>query len=153
LTITRENPNIPFPGQIHVLALSARDMAGYFLGNIEVQITGEESSTLKLSLKDVSPYRARDVLAALMDEYNKASVEEKNLTFKNTIDLINQRVEMIELELSEAERDVESYKQRYQTVELSAEGSMLMNELSVYNKELATADFQLIILDSIEMFL
>ncbi|MFZ2901254.1 MAG: polysaccharide biosynthesis tyrosine autokinase [Saprospiraceae bacterium] len=154
LNLARNNGGIGMEGgEFFVLALSAYDMAWYFLENLKVEINGEESSTLSLTLKDVSPQRARDVLAGLIEEYNKKSVEDKNKAFENTIDLINERIELIAEELSEAERAVESYKSSNQLVELSSEGSLLMTELVSYNREAASTGVQLEILNSIQQFL
>lgn len=154
LTLARNNSGVAMEGgQFYVLALSPNDMAWYFIESLKVEINGEESSTLSLTLKDVSPVRARDVLAGLIDEYNQKSVEDKNKAFENTIDLINERIQLIAEELSEAELDVEAYKRSNQLVELSSEGSLLMNELVTYNREAANQGVQLEILNSIQEFL
>jgi tyrosine-protein kinase Etk/Wzc len=120
---------------------------------LSVEVVGKNSSILALSFRDDSPERARDVLAELISVYNEKSVEVKNSVFENTIDLINERIQLIGEELSDAEQDVEAYKRRFNMLELSSEGSMLMNEVATYNKEISGTRIQMEILNSIEDFL
>lgn len=139
--------------KIGVQALPVGAMIGYLQGKIQVSLADEKSSMLHLSMKDVSPQRISDVLTTLVEVYNETSIEQKNVVFKNTIDLINNRIDMIIEELTAAEQDVENYKQRFSMTELSAEGTLLMNEVSSYSKEIASRQLQLEIMNSIEDFL
>ncbi|MCB9302676.1 MAG: polysaccharide biosynthesis tyrosine autokinase [Lewinellaceae bacterium] len=140
-------------GKIGVLVLPVEAMVGDLQGKINVSLADEKSSMLHLSMKDVSPQRINDVLTELVEVYNQNSIEQKNLVFKNTIDLINNRIDMIIEELTSAEKDVEDYKQRFSMTELSSEGTLLMSEMSSYNKEIADKKLQLEIMNSIEEFL
>lgn len=129
------------------------DMARAIGGALKVEIMGEQSSTLHLSIKDKSPDRARDILAGVMEEYNKNSVAIKNKAFENTINMVNERIKLISQNLNEAEQSVEVYKRNYNMMNLSAEGTQLLNDLAAYNKEITSSDVQMEILNSIEDFL
>jgi capsular exopolysaccharide synthesis family protein len=120
---------------------------------LSIDLLGAESSILSLSFQDVARDRAQDVLLKLIEIYNEQTIESENQVFRNTIGLIEERLDLLNDELSETEQDVQHYKQRYSMTELSAEGSMLMTELEAYNKELSTSEVQLSILESIEDFL
>ena len=120
---------------------------------LEIILVGDESSILQLSFQDYSRERASDILEEVIDVYNTRSIDTRNEVFRNTIDLINERIRLINSELTEAEVDVETYKSQNSMVELSSEGSMLMEELSEYNRDITEADIQLTILQSIEDFL
>jgi tyrosine-protein kinase Etk/Wzc len=136
-----------------IIIQSVRTRALELLDVLEIALVGKESSTLSLTIKDTSPERAHDILTELVITYNNSNIEEKNQVYKNSIDLINGRIEMIATELSDTEADVEAYKSRFSMTELSAEGSILMNEIAVNNKELSEKNVQLEILSSIEDFL
>ncbi len=152
LTISRKR-SIKMHSPMYIRIQSVRGRALELLDALEITLVGKESSTISLTIKDTSPERARDILTELVVTYNNSTIEEKNQVYKNSIDLINGRIEMIASELSEAESDVEAYKSRFSMTELSAEGSILMNEIAVNNKELSEKDIQLEILNSIEEFL
>ncbi|NBC07475.1 MAG: hypothetical protein GVY26_09810 [Bacteroidetes bacterium] len=151
LTITsNSNVEIDSPINISIMPLQATaEMLSWSVGIAKVG----ESSILELSIEDVSPERARDVLRELIKAYNNSSVEEKNHVFENTIDLVNERIDMLANELSLAESRVENYKQRYSVMELSAEGDMIMDEMSAYSEKISESEVQLQILNSIEQFL
>jgi tyrosine-protein kinase Etk/Wzc len=147
----RESSHIP--GQIGIQVLSTGQMAGMLKDKLDIRMSNEKASLVEIAMKDVAPERIHDVLTAIVREYNQNSVDKKNQVFENTIDLINTRIELIIDELSAAEQDVENYKQRFSMTELSSEGTLLMSEVSAYNKQIASTQLQLEILNSIEDFL
>ena len=132
---------------------SMYSMAKELQSNLTVSPMGEESSVLQLSIKDVIPERAHDVLSHLIRNYNENSVQLENEVFRNTLDLINDRIVLINGELNDAEKELEYYKQSNGTVALSTEGEMLLTELTNYNEEIKQVDVRLAILESIEDFL
>ena len=140
-------------GSIEIQIVDEESMAWSLIERMEIEILGEKSSTLQLLIKDLSNQRAKDILNATMAVYNQKTVNDKNRVFQGTIDLINERVHLINKELSAAEQDVESYKSQFNVVELSAEGSLLMNEIATYDKDISETHVQLEILRTIESFL
>lgn len=144
-----EYANTPIRLDIVPVISKARSIAG----SLKVEIMGDLSSTFSLSIKDNSPERARDILTELMNEYNQNSIAMKNRAFENTINMVNERIKLISQNLSEAEQSVEAYKRNYNMMNLSAEGTQLLNDLATYNKEITGSEVQLEILNSIESFL
>lgn len=138
---------------IEIVLWPIPNLAGFLLSSLYVGPASLESSILYISLDDKSPRRAIDVLNKLMEVYNEFSLAEKNQVYLSSIDLINERVNSISDELMEAEQDVESYKRRFNMMELSSEGNMLIGEIADYNRNLAEVQLQLDILNSIEQFL
>ena len=129
------------------------DVAESLFAEIEVGILGENSSTIQISYKDVVAERTAAVLEELINRYNKKSVSEKNEIFENTIEMINERIKLINDELSSAESDVEQYKRRFNMVELSTEGTLLLNEVNAQNKEISKLEVEVDILNSVEELL
>jgi tyrosine-protein kinase Etk/Wzc len=119
----------------------------------EVEVVGEGSSVLHLSIKDVAPERAKDVLTRLIEVYNERTVKKKNSVFENSIKFIDDRVKLIAGELSETESDVQDYKRQYNVVELSTEGNKIQEDLSIFNKQISDSEVQLEILNTIQHFL
>ncbi|MCK6694462.1 MAG: polysaccharide biosynthesis tyrosine autokinase [Thermoanaerobaculia bacterium] len=144
-----EYANTPIRLDIVPVISKARSLAN----GLKVEIIGDLSSTLSLSIKDNSPERARDILTEVMNEYNQNSVAIKNKAFENTINMVNERIKLISQNLSEAEQSVEAYKRNYSMMNLSAEGTQLLNDLASYNKEITGSEVQIEILNSIEDFL
>ncbi len=152
LTLSRK------PGQyaatkIGILILSEYGTAKGYAESVKVEIMGEQSSTLKVSIKDHSAERARDIIAELLDAYNANSIAIRNKAYESTIEMVNERVQMIAQTLSEAERSLEAYRRSNEAIQLSAEGTQLLAEMSSYNKEITAGEVQLQILSYIEDFL
>lgn len=140
-------------GPVGLLISPAKEKAKELLDGLDVASMGELSSSLSLNYKDVVAIRAESVLTELITLYNQQSIDEKNMVFENSLSLLNERINLISQELAAAEQNVESYKRRFNISELSVEGSMLMKELSDYNREISGTDVQLEILNSIQDFL
>jgi len=139
--------------QIGILILSEYGTARGLADALKVEIMGEQSSTLKLSIKDNSAERAHDVIAELMEAYNANSVSIRNKAYESTIEMVNERIRMIAENLTEEERNLETYRRNNEIMNLGAEGTQLMAEMSSYNKEITTAEVQLQIMSMVEDFL
>ncbi|MBL7796302.1 MAG: polysaccharide biosynthesis tyrosine autokinase [Saprospiraceae bacterium] len=139
--------------QIGILILTEYGTARGLADALKVEIMGEQSSTLKLSIKDNSPERAHDIVSELMEAYNANSVAIRNKAHENTIEMVNERIDMIASNLSEAERSLEIYQQNNAQVSLGAEGTQLLAEMSSFNKEITATEVQIQILQTVEDFL
>ncbi|MEQ1744322.1 MAG: polysaccharide biosynthesis tyrosine autokinase [Saprospiraceae bacterium] len=139
--------------QIGILILTEYGTARGLTDALKVEIMGEQSSTLKLSIKDNSAERAHDIIAELMEAYNSNSVALRNKAHESTIEMVNERIDMIASNLSEAERNLQVYQQNNAPVAMSAEGAQLMAEMSQSNKEITATEVQLQILGTVEDFL
>ena len=95
-------------GPIGIRVLTPNVKALEFIDGLEVTAVGEQSSTLSLTIKDFVPSRAEAVLTELIKLYNQQSIDEKNKVFENSLNLLNERIDLIAQELSAAEVDVES---------------------------------------------
>jgi tyrosine-protein kinase Etk/Wzc len=147
--VNSKSTNGPLLIRLYSPLFKARELAA----TVDVASMGELSSTLKLGMRDVAPRRAEAILNELIAVYNQQSIDEKNEVFKSSLTLLNERIELITRELASAELDVEQYKQQFNLMGLSTEGTMLLQELANYNKEITGTDVQLEILNSIEDFL
>ncbi len=152
LTLSRK-PGEYANTKIGILILSEYGTAKGYAESIKVEIMGEQSSTLKVSLKDHSAERARDILTELLDAYNAHSVAIRNKAYESTIEMVNERIRMIAETLSDAERSLEAFRRTNEVIQLGAEGTQLMAEMSSYNKEITSSEVQMQILGAIEDFL
>ena len=112
-----------------------------------------KSSVIRMSYDDESPARAEALLAELIKVYNEASLKEKNQVYTNSIDLINERIDAITADLSDTEQNVQAFKQRYGSTEVSAEGTVLLKEMNASSKEVSSSQLQLRVLNYVESFL
>lgn len=112
-----------------------------------------EASILELSLNDAVPKKGEDLLNKLVEVYNRTGIEDKNRVSANTVKFIEDRLKFVNQELSSVEQGLEAFKRNNDITDLSSEASMVLGQLSEYDKELAEKDVQLDILKAIEEYL
>jgi len=98
---------------------------------------------LRLSLTDPVKSKAIEILNNLVAQYNNDAVEDKNLTAKNTNDFINQRIVIVNEELSSVEKGAEEFKQTNQLTDLATEAGMAVQSKSLVEKEVLELNTQL----------
>lgn len=152
LNLTRDT-RFSFNKPIVITILPPADMAKGLAKELSVSAMGQESSTLQVGIQDHVAKRAEEVLSTLFEEYNIQSIQDKNRVYENSLDLINDRIDLVSRELAEAEFSVAAFKRQNNTLELSQEGNLLMQELTNFGKEINEKDIQLQILNTIENYL
>lgn len=122
---------------------SSSKSAGAYREKINVELTSKNSSFIELGLDDPIKERGRDVLDQLIFEYNKQSIEDKNLVAKNTAKFIEGRLNIITEELDSVETGKENFKEVNQLTNIEAESELFINNASEFNKELQKVNTQL----------
>ena len=93
---------------------------------------GKESTVVQISLEDVFPTRASDILSALIDIYNEEWVRSRNEAARNTSAFINERLVVIEKELGGIENDLKRYKEVNKLTDMDAISKAYIDETSEY---------------------
>ncbi|GAA4816922.1 GumC family protein [Litoribaculum gwangyangense] len=92
---------------------------------------------LRISLTDPIPDRAVDVINKLIEVYAKSSAENKNFLAQSTLKLIDERLDLLTGELNVAEKDVETYKQRNDLINVESDASRFVSLADEVERELA----------------
>jgi tyrosine-protein kinase Etk/Wzc len=124
-------------------------IADNYSKRLAVNIVEEKSTLLELSLEDRVSKKAEDILNQLVYEYNKEAIEDKNLLAKNTADFIDERLQIINGELDSVESGKENYKEKNRLTDIGVESSMLIQNVSEFNKEQQQIQTQLELTQSI----
>lgn len=117
------------------------------IDNYKKEITAatksKESNVITISTITDMPQRAIDFINKEIELYNLNSVMDKQLLTSNTAAFIDERLRLIEKELSSAEEDVERYKQKNGIVDIGAEAQIYLAESTEYRKRAAEIETQL----------
>lgn len=103
----------------------------------------EFTSIIKLSYNDVSQDRANDVLNTLMDVYNETWITEKNRSAVNTSNFINERLAVIEKELSGIDEDISNAKSSSQMPDFTSAAQNFYSQSVNYDNRAFEASNQL----------
>lgn len=129
--------------EIYVTKRPLESVVAYYRANFGIRQEEEESSILRLSLKDESPVRAADVLNMLITVYNEDAINDKNQVAVNTANFINDRLIIIERELGTVETDLEVFKKDNQILDISTTAGMYMQESQRYSSDVLELQTQL----------
>ncbi len=101
---------------------------------VSTDVSNKTSDGIDFELKDSNPERGKAFLNALMDEYNLKRIDRKHSTAAQELEFIESRLEKLSAELSESEHKVEDYKNKNNTVDITAEAPLIFeNALDVKN--------------------
>ena len=110
---------------------------------IQADILNKESNVIVINTVTDMPRRAIDFMKKEIELYNLDAVIDKNLMASNTATFIEDRLRLIEEELSVAEAEVEQYKENYGIVDLTSEAGLYLRESAEYKKRVAEIETQL----------
>jgi capsular exopolysaccharide synthesis family protein len=120
--------------------------------NLDIQQANRQSSVLNLAYNTPYVEKGKDFLNTLVEEYNNQAIEDKNMQALNTQKFINERIAIIDRELSEAEQNVEEYKRSQGLTDLQADLARTMQMSSQYEQQLVQVESQLSIVKSLREY-
>ena len=112
-----------------------------------------KSDMIAVTLLDNIPQRADDILNSLTAVANQECHEYRNISARNVISFIDQRLAVISSELGEAENDYKNYQSDNRAVNLESQTQMAMNSDMDYQKQYTEVELQLQILNMINSYL
>ena len=123
-----------------------------YRSNLGLEQVDNLASVLTLSLKTPYVNKGIDFLNTLIEVYNYKTIEDKNQEASNTRDFINERLTIIDRELSTAEGTVEQYKREQGMTDLSVDLVQNMQQNSRYEQLLVQAETQFNIVNSLSEY-
>lgn len=112
-----------------------------------------KGTILELTISDALPQRGEDILNELIEEYQRANVDDRNKTLDATVNFINDRLKVVSEELTGIEKNIETFKSSNKLTDLSEQSKMLLNYTSEYEKQLTEKEVKLRVVESLEDYL
>lgn len=104
---------------------AARDS---YNARLDVAMSNEKGTVIKLTMADQSTQRADEVLNTLIGVYNENWVRDKNQIAVSTSNFINDRLGVIESELGNVDSNISSYKSANLVPDVETAASMYMSQ-------------------------
>ncbi len=114
-----------------------------YANKIEIELLYKKSSLIALSLKDEIKIKAQVLLNTLVRQYNNDAVEDKSLMSNNTNDFINQRLIIIENDLSKVDKGVEEFKTTNKLTNITSEASLVLQTNAALEQKILELNTQL----------
>ncbi|WP_108868392.1 GumC family protein [Aquimarina aquimarini] len=114
----------------------------------------KNSSIIRISLNDPVKAKAKDIINNLVEEYNKATIENKKQTSARTADFINNRLDLISGDLTQVDDQAASYlSQRGLTSgDVGGQAQQISQLDSQNSQEIAKLNTQLHFIESMRNF-
>ncbi len=128
-------------------------IANGFCHRLNVEVSGTQSSLINLSIVDENSRRAEDVLNTLIDIYNQDAIRDKNMITVNTANFIDERLAIIENELSLVDSEIEEYKKQHRLTDLTSESGVFLHNSDKLDNEGLSLENQLNMTEYIKDYL
>ena len=139
--------------EYRVTISSDDDAASFILGGLKVDPIKDRASVLLLSYQGIQPDLGKDILNHLMEEYKQSSIEDKNQIAIQTSNFIDKRLAIIGNELGDVEKNLQTFKQKNQVINASAQSELALNNQSDLQKDFAQRDIQLNIIKYLQEYI
>jgi uncharacterized protein involved in exopolysaccharide biosynthesis len=127
----------------YVFTINNLDKLAYAYRKVlNVALADKEGSMIRLSIQGYNPQQQSDFLNAMMQEYIRSGLEEKNKTAVNTVRFIDEQLTGIVDTLRIAEQSLQDFRSKKQVIDISAEGKSIMTEIERLSQEKALVDVQ-----------
>jgi tyrosine-protein kinase Etk/Wzc len=123
-----------------------------FMSLLKVEPSSKMSSVLLMSLKTSVPKKGKDILNRLIEEYNKAGLQDKNKVAYNTLAFIDKRLKLVASDLKEVEKEVEVYKSREGITDIGTESKLFLESVQQNDLQLNQVLIQFSVLNSIDQY-
>ncbi|MBR3915559.1 MAG: polysaccharide biosynthesis tyrosine autokinase [Bacteroidaceae bacterium] len=113
LTMNRTSHIDLFVGsQIYVNKKNLEASVNEFCSKLSAGLVNEETSIVRLSIKDISTVRATEILTAITEIYNEKWVDENNAAAVKTVEFIKGRADELKKELLALDKEIANYMSR-----------------------------------------
>lgn len=103
--------------------------AARYAADLQVKPVDDRSSVLMLSYISGTPRLGADILNQLMEEYNNANIDDKNLINKKALAFIDDRLKIVEKQLDSVENNLQQYKKSKQVIDLASQTGFYYDNL------------------------
>ena len=111
------------------------------------------SNIITIACTSDLPGRAIDVISKMVELYNLDAVLDKNIMATNTAEFINDRLNIITLELDTVERAVETYMQEHGLTNIDQEVNLALTTKAAYQQQQTEFEMQINLLSYIQEYL
>lgn len=150
ITCKTENPNKRL---IFVNFGTVEGVAQYYINNLTILPATKSATVLWIKLEDADVERGKDVLNRLVDEYNQAGIDDKNITAANQLAFLKGRIDTLAVELSSVEKNVQDYKSSNKITDISAESTSFLNAVQTNDAALTQLKIQMGTLNNLQNYL
>ncbi|MEO6070833.1 MAG: polysaccharide biosynthesis tyrosine autokinase, partial [Chitinophagaceae bacterium] len=147
------NQQSTFSDEYNVTWQSTTSRAINLTNDLLVAPKTQGTGIITILLESTSPILAADVVNKLMEEYQVATIEDKNITTRQTIDFIDGRLRIVSRELDSITNNLLAYQKLNKLINPEAQSAEYLAKLSETDKLLNDQKIQIDIAQNIGAYL
>ena len=142
-------------GQHYQIAISTRDATTEkYLKALTFNINDKQASVIQITLTGTVPKKGEDILNKLYEVYTRMNEEDQDKIADSTINFIDNRLSIVQAELSGVEKNIEQFKiANNLSTDVSDQSKMVLDDASDIQKQITAQDVQISVEQSIEDYL
>lgn len=123
------------------------------MGGLEIKEADNRSNMLQINYTTENPELGADIINTLMQEYNKAAVEDKNVINRQLTSFIDDRLGFVETQLDSVEKDFQRYKATHQVIDLAAQSGLYFDNVNETSGKVREQQLQLQVIELLQNYL
>jgi tyrosine-protein kinase Etk/Wzc len=132
-----------YDSPIYVSRVGLSDITNSYVSRLTVDLNNDKASVIDLTIDDVSPKRAEDILNMLFVVYNEQWVADINKAAISTSKFIDEELSTIESELGNVDEDISSFKSKHLVPDIATASNLYMNKSEATSAKLLDLNNQL----------
>ena len=140
-------------GDYSVLVNSIDDKVSEMMSRLIVGLTNKQVTVIDLSITYPVTRKGEEILKTLIYQYITTNIEDRNEVADSTIKFIQNRLSYIGGELGGLEGNIQTFRQKNQIADMSAQSKLIVENSGQYINDLAKAEIQITILNELESYL
>ncbi|MDQ3051134.1 MAG: polysaccharide biosynthesis tyrosine autokinase [Bacteroidota bacterium] len=120
---------------------------------LNIQFVSKKATVIELTLQDPVPQKAGDFLNMLMEVYIQSGIDNKNEIATNSLNFIDDQLELITADLKASEESLESFKTEMGITDISTEAQSFLGSVQVYDARISEIDIQTSFLQYLENYI
>jgi tyrosine-protein kinase Etk/Wzc len=138
--------------RLYFSLIQVRKAAKEIAGRIKVTSSSKQSTFVELRIEDEVSQRGEDILNELIAVYNRAAIMDKSSIEANTLQFIEDRLKYVVNELDSVEGQLQSYKAQNNITNISEQGELFLQTVSVNDQKINDISMKLAVLDQVEAY-
>ncbi len=153
IQIYLKNPNIVPEEKILVEIFNPISLVkAYQTKYIDTEVP-KDGDLVNITLTDGNVQKGIDFLRLLIEIYNQDAIDEINKSANFTALFIDGRLKLLEDDLSDVEKKLQSYKQEHKLTNIEVDASLYLQQSNLYDQKKNELEIQLQLIEYIEDFL
>ena len=132
--------------------ISPKKVTVELLERLSIEGENKLSTVIILKLYDPVAERGEDIINTLIHTYNQVSINERKKLAANTLNFVEDRLKLVEMELDKLESEMVNYKASNGVVNLSEQGKLFLGNVGANDQKISDINLQLAVLDKVERY-